>query len=588
MDALSQHLLDLLSEEHCGLVVKSQELIEQLPSEIDFKYWLISRSPEGLLEYNLDGDYYDCVSNPSSISTSESCMQYLLQLLGYIHECGMCFDEFFGNEIDYRRRDIEPGILFEYFLLLVQRYFELTRVDVQDLYDLSEDDGEEFEEKKEIAKVLLSLLNLASTDFGQNPHILPKLHALIDSVMHQFPDAMYLVVLADFSERSFESLFIVDNIFEGMQSICNEYSFRNKRIFQNLDAFKHFQVLSCFTPARLSRTFVCLLKNYCQPYYSETESKKAIANVCTFLMKKLPNEEAFEAINQILNEIEKQAEIVPLILEAILAIESEHLRGIVESPEFPIHPVESLKRLADNLDLLTRKYDFWRDRLKKLCPKKELIAALIAISEKSFVAGLIFERIFYKSVFDSKRKLEGVFDASVCGSIQKFMDYSKMLADYKEPPEKWILNEELQLLSKKFSDRIFESSGCGNKTTISAALGHLEIYKQKTNDSRQHEWRDGGVARNCWMSSNSSSSFPEHQRLTNELNKIGEIMRELGEHDPKRRLKDVRDENTLQIQGVKAQLKVFDDQKHRMRLDHTRLLQEAKKSILDRLFGASS
>jgi len=211
---------------------------------------------------------------------------------------------------------------------------------------------------------------------------------LIDSFMSQFPDAMCLVVLADFSERGFESLYLdEESSFTGMCSLMNHGSFRNERIFQNLDAFKHFRLSSFFTTARLCSTFTCLLKDYCVPHYNETESKKAIVNVCAFLMKILPNDAAFEAINQICTELEKPAEMVTFLLEAILVIESEHLRGIVESPEFPIHPVESLKRLADNLtDVLTRKYDFWRIELKKLCPGKKLVAPLTAISEKSFVA----------------------------------------------------------------------------------------------------------------------------------------------------------------------------------------------------------
>ena len=166
------------------------------------------------------------------------------------------------------------------------------------------------------------------------------------------------------------------------------------------------------------------------------------------------------------------------------------------------------------------------------------------------------------------------------------MDYSKVLDGYKEPPEKWILNEEFKSLSAKFQEGILKSSGCGNKTTISAALDHLRKYRQKTHDSRQHEWRDGGVARHCWRSNDSSLRFPKHQKLSDELDQIDEIMRELGRHDSKKLLKDVQDENTLQIQGVKAQLKVFDDQKDQMKREHTRLLQEVKKSILDRLIGA--
>jgi hypothetical protein len=482
---------------------------------------------------------------------------------------------------------------------LVHRYVDLIaveEVDAQDLYDLSEDDGEKFDEKKKIAQILLSLLNLASTDFEKNPHILPKLHALIDSVMRQFPDAMCLVVLADFSEGGFNELYLDEESGNtGMCSCMNHESFHSKRIFQTLDAFKHFQVLSYFTTDRLCSTITCLLKKYCVPHYNETECKKAIVNVCAFLMKTLLNEAAaLEAINQLFTELEleKPAEMVPLILEAILAIESEHLRGIIESPEFPIHPVESLKRIADNLtDVLTRKYDFWRDRLKKLCPGKKLVAPLTAISEKSFVAGIIFERIFYKSLFDSRRKLEDVFDASVCERMQSVIDHSKILDGCKEAPEEKTLRQELKALTGKIPERLLESSGCGNKTTISAALEHLRKYHQRIHQDRQTKWRAGGVALQRWESrfyddSDSVKQCPRYERLTAELNQIDAVMSELQKHSGSKLLKDVQDENTKKIESLNAQIKVFDDQKHQIRLEHTRLLQEAKKSILDRLFGA--
>lgn len=591
MEKLFQLLSDVLSKEFWLPVVRSHELINELPDENGFDYWMILRGPEELLAYNKEENYANDVSDPSLISTSESCLHYIFQLMGYIHECEMPIEEFFfGIKNRWISREIEPGILLEYFLLLVKRYFELIRDDDPRLYDLLEYNECEFEAKKKVAQVLLSLLNLASTDFRTNPHILPKLHALIDSVMRQFPDAMYLVVLANFRGSGFDSLYLVEKIFEGM---CpSEYSFRDERIFQTLSAFKDFLLSSFFTPARLCSTFVCLLKNYCLPHYNETECKKAIVNVCAFLMKTLPNEAALEALNKIFTELEKPTEMVAFLLEAILAIESEHLKGIVESQEFPIHPVESLKRLVDFFsDALTRKYDFWRIELRNRCPGKKLVAPLKAISEKSFVAGLIFERIFYKSLFDSKRKLEDVFDASVCERTQSVIDHSKILDGFKEAPGEMSLRQELRALTGKFPSGILMSSGCCNKTTISAALEHLRKYRQRIYEDRQTEWRAGGVALQRWESrfdydSDSVVQFPRYQRLTSELNQIDAVMSELQKHSGSKLLKDVQDENTKKIESVNAQIKVFDDQKHRMKLEHTRLLQEAKKSILGRLFGA--
>jgi hypothetical protein len=583
MDALILLLiLDVLSEEHWCSVVRSQELINQLPRECNFNPWLISKSPSGNIEIKKEEDWNDGVSDPLLTSTSRECLYYILQLMGYIHECEMCIDEFFGLEVHCDRRDIEPGILFEYFLLLVQRYFELTRVDVPSLYDLSDDDGDQFEDKKKIAQVLLSLLNLASTDFVQNPHILPKLHALIDSFMHQFPDEMCLVVLADFSERGFESLYLdEESSFTGMCSCMNHGSFRNKRMFQTLGAFKDFLLSSYFTPERLYRTFACLLKNYCAPHYDETECKKAIVNICTFLMKTLPAEAAFDALNQIFTELEKPAEMVDFLLEAILAIESEHLRGIVESPEFPIHPVESLKRLAENLtDVLTRKYDFWRIELKNLCPKKELIAALTAISEKSFVAGLIFERIFYKSVFDSKRKLEVVFDASVCRSIQSVMNHEKMSDGKSSDPQNRYYSL-FSLLKMKFSNF--------STMTVSTCLSHLQRESQQLKDKKQKEYREN-VAGPIWDTKDSENPitlanlekkglFPSYREICRNLDKVECSIEMLEKHKQNQRLVDIEAEST-------SEMKCMRSEKEKMRVEHTRLLQEAKKSILERLFGA--
>jgi hypothetical protein len=99
MEKLFQLLSDVLSEEHWRSVVRSRELIDQLPPrECRFNPYLISRSSSGvpsLLEINKEDDYDDGVSDPSSISTSDSCLCYIFQLMGYIHESEMRIDEFF-------------------------------------------------------------------------------------------------------------------------------------------------------------------------------------------------------------------------------------------------------------------------------------------------------------------------------------------------------------------------------------------------------------------------------------------------------------------------------------------------------------
>jgi hypothetical protein len=297
-------------------------------------------------------------------------------------------------------------------------------------------------------------------------------------------------------------------------------------------------------------------------------------------MKTLPTEAAFDALNQIFTELEKLAEMVPLILEAILVIESENLRGIIESPEFPIHPVRSLKRLSDNLDDLTRKYDFWRDRLKMLCPEKELVEALTAISKKFFVAGLIFELIFYKSLFDSKRKLEDVFDASVCERIQSVLDHSKILDEKSKDPQTiypWLFS----FLKMKFSNFL--------TMTVSTCLVHLRRERQELHDKKQKEYREN-VSKLIWNTKDSDDPitlenleakglFPVYRDVCKILKKVESSIKMLENHKPFQCLREIEAETTKEMDGMRS------EKEQRMCL-HKRLLQEAKTSILERLFCA--
>lgn len=76
--------LDLLSKKHYCSVVESKEFIDELPSEDYFDPYKISRGPSGDLEID-----------PSSISTSDSCLECIFQLLGFIHKCEMSISVFF-------------------------------------------------------------------------------------------------------------------------------------------------------------------------------------------------------------------------------------------------------------------------------------------------------------------------------------------------------------------------------------------------------------------------------------------------------------------------------------------------------------
>jgi hypothetical protein len=501
----------------------------------------------------------------------------------------MSFGEFFGFTARHY-----PGELFQYYLLLVERYLQLLPAEQAEegeeperLMDFSDDNDEGFLDKKEEAQILLNLLSLVSLEFRENADILPILYRVIDLFIKQFPDAFFLAHLANFTERGFDSLYLVDNIFEGMASGFSEHSFRSRRLFQTLESFKHFPISSYFTTERLSGIFMLLLTSYCDEYSPE-ELHTAILNVTAFIIKKLPNEAAMGALNHIFTGVEKQAEMLQFILEAIQVIEKENLGKLLEAPQFPIHPEESLKEISDYLGGdFVEKYKFFCKQVQSGYPKEKLKELLKTLSDKYFVAGIIFARLFNKSYIERGRKL--ALNADVCGKIQAVIEHSKILSECKGVPEE--LQEHRRFLIRRFPEEILVSSGCGMKTTISGALEHLRKYKQKKHQARQAEWREGGVASERWDSrfdeedSDFLAQFPRYQRLTRDLNQIDALISELQKHSSSKLLKDVQDENNKDIERVNAQIRVFDDQKQRIRCEHELLIKEAKKSILDSLFG---
>jgi hypothetical protein len=330
-----------------------------------------------------------------------------------------------------------------------------------------------------------------------------------------------------------------------------------------------------------------LLTSYCDEYSPE-ELHTAILNVTAFIIKKLPNEAAMGALNHIFTGVEKQAEMLQFILEAIQVIEKENLGKLLEAPQFPIHPEESLKEISDYLGGdFVEKYKFFCKQVQSGYPKEKLKELLKTLSDKYFVAGIIFARLFNKSYIERGRKL--ALNADVCGKIQAVIEHSKILSECKGVPEE--LQEHRRFLIRRFPEEILVSSGCGMKTTISGALEHLRKYKQKKHQARQAEWREGGVASERWDSrfdeedSDFLAQFPRYQRLTRDLNQIDALISELQKHSSSKLLKDVQDENNKDIERVNAQIRVFDDQKQRIRCEHELLIKEAKKSILDSLFG---
>jgi hypothetical protein len=550
---------------------------------------LIEKKPSGELEVKADEDFYGCVGIISEISSSGYCRCYIFHLFSYLKETDMSFGEFFGFTARHY-----PGELWQYYLLLVERYLQLLAAEQAEegeeperLMHFSDDREMGFLEKKEEAQTLLNLLSLVSLEFRENADILPILYRVIDLFIKQFLDAFFLAHLANFTERGFDSLYLVDNIFEGMASGFSEHSFRSRRLFQTLESFKHFPISSYFTPERLSGILTLLLTSYCDEYSAE-ELHTAILNVTAFIIKKLPNEAAMGALNHIFTGLEKQAEMFQFILEAIPVIEKENLRKLLEAPQFPIHPEESLKRISDYLGGdFVEKYKFFCKQVQSGYPKEKLKELLKTLSDKYFVAGIIFARLFNKSYIERGRKL--ALNADVCGKIQAVNEHSKILSECKGVPEE--LQEHRRFLIRKFPEEILVSSGCGSKTTISGALENLRKYRQKKHEARQAEWREGGVASQRWDSrfdeedSDFLAQFPRYQRLTRDLNQIDSLISELQKHSSSKLLKDVQDENTKEIERVNAQIKVFDDQKQRIRCEHERLIKEAKKSILDSLFG---
>ena len=562
-------------------------LCQKLP-ETCFHPSYIEKKPSGELEVKADEDFDGCVCIIAEILSSDYCQRYIFHLFAYLKETDMSFGEFFGFTARHY-----PGELFQYYLLLVERYLQLLLTEQAEegeeperLMDFSDDREMGFLEKKEEAQTLLNLLSLVFLEFRENADILPILYRVIDLFIKQFRDAFFLAFLADFSESGFDSLFLVDNIFEGMAMSFSQHSFRSRRLFQNLESFKNFPISSYFTTERLGGILTSLLTSYCDEY-SAKELHKAILNVTAFVIKKLPFEAAMEALNHIFTGLEKQAEKFQFILEAILVIVKENIRGLLEAPAFPIHPDESLNGISDYLGGdFVEKYKSLCKQIQSSYPKEKLKELLKTLSEKCFVAGIIFARFFNKSYIERRHKF--ALNADVCGRIQVVIEHSKILSECKGVPKE--LQEHRRDLMRKFPEGILESSGCGIKTTIYSALEHLRILLKKKHDARQVEWKKGGVASQRWDSrfdrvSESPSQYSVHDRLSNDLSQIDALISELEKHCGFKLLKDVQDENTKEIERVNAEIRVFDDQKQRIRCEHERLIKEAKKSILDSLFS---
>ena len=559
------------------VIVVDSSLCPELP-ESCFDPYFIERGPDGELVV-LDNDDLDgCVCKLPDIPNSGRCRHYISHLFAYLNERQISFGVFFGITV----RDW-TGELLEYYLLLVERYFQLLASAPQRLMNFEDDNDIGFLDKQDEAKILLSMLSLVSRDFTENPHILPILERVIDLFIEHFPDTLFMGILANFTESGIESLVL---------SEASQYSFHSKRMLQKLEGFKHFDISrQYFTHARFPGIFVLLLTNYCGEY-SAQEFRTAILNVTAFVMQKLPNEAAKEALNDIFTGLGKQDEIFQSILEAILVIVRENLGRILESLKFPVHPDEILKRFSDYLaGDFAEQYKFFCKWAQQDYPRDKLKLFLKEKSEKFPVAGIIFARLFSKAFIERGQKLSDAFDEGISGIFQGVNEHSKLQSiECKESPEE--LHAQRRFLFSKFPEEVLISSGCGVKTSISAALEHLRLTRKKIHQDRQAEWRDGGVALQRWETRfdednlESLQQFKKYQNLTRDLNQIDSLIAVVQEYSGSKLLKDVQDENNKKIDAIIAEIRLVEDKQHQSHLKHQRFLNEAKKSILDRLFGA--
>ena len=433
-------LLDMLSEEYWRSVVRSRELIRELGS-VRSMHLRITRDSSGNPKFqddddSNDGDDDDDSDDDEDEMSSEECWRRIKQLIRYIHEFDVSIEEFFGFRENSDRPEIDQGILFEHFLLLLLKYLELLKKEEDEeeeeeeyLFNLSEGDETEFEKRKHMAQVILGLLKLAASDkFQSNPRILPILHNLIDTFMRQFPDAMCLISLGGFRQTGIESLSLVEvnNPPGTMYFLLNTKSFHDEQMLQSLGSLANFPLSSYFTCLKLTQTFDFLLRKYCAPRYTEIEMKAVILNVCAFLIQTLPAEEAFKAINQILTTLGKEKnDIVIIFLESIVQNESQQLMCVLSKPDLPLDVQQLGEKLTKILssDEFKRQYKQITILLSELCDRIFLKTNLSQLSDSSSLARLVFEALFNSSTLPRKpgQKLESVvaavFDEEVKAKI---------------------------------------------------------------------------------------------------------------------------------------------------------------------------
>jgi hypothetical protein len=530
----------------------------------------------------------NCVCNFEDGSlTSRDLEHYIRQLFAYMQESGMTFKIFFGRDF----RDNYPGEIFEYCMLLIERYLQLLESEQAEadeepkrLSDLCDDEEEAFEQIKIQAKVLLKMLELTSLEFRENADIMPKLHRVIDVYLRLFPDALYLVVLAKFREDSFEFLLLNGKEECEMGITTCISSFRYLKFFQILVDFREFQKFSFFTPKRLPNIFGCLLTNGLMYYYTMVEKETATVNFCAFFIQTLPFEEAYDILNQLITLLEKQEQIVFFILKAISVIECERFRRGIHEPAFPIHHVKTLEALVEYFDddLRTRHKPI-RLKLEELCPNKtDFIALIKAASGQSLVVRLVFQKIFSDLTFNFQKFLnEKVFDASVCGSIQSFSEHSKHLETTRELPSTLQLIADLSKLekSRQANKDELKAIGITEGMRVSHVLKEvLPKARQTTEDTKQIQWRricgESKPPNMCDSGYQQAVAMVDFTASTNAalLSSKKEFIRE-----------ELFADIDLEIETIKAQLKPIDDHYYSISKENSALNSSFKSLICERL-----
>jgi len=291
---------------------------QELPPSFFSPYRLLIDEDNGDLSVETDYFNYSVISF-DEINNSADCTSCILQLFSYMRDRHTSFAEFFGfREVELEDLTLK-GELFQYYLLLLERFLHLLAAEQAEsgeepksIMVFSEDDHEAFFNTKQQARLFLKMLELSWLEYPIS-EISAKLKQVSNLFIQVFPDAFFLATLSNFDESCIDSLNLSDKIFEGMPS-ANLYSFRKSRLFQSFPVFRDFPWVLCHDFQRFSVNFVLLLKRYCGEYTSE-EFHTAILNVSVFVVYSLPNLATMEALNYIFTELERHSEITGILEE---------------------------------------------------------------------------------------------------------------------------------------------------------------------------------------------------------------------------------------------------------------------------------